>query len=208
MTDRESWIVAREKALLDRLLCNMRGNDLLQIGLCDTDDWAESARTTRTFFLDSQLPAQRQKSFIQGHADCLPIQSETMDIVLLLHQLDAVRNPMDVLQETYRVLRPNGQLIVLGWNRWSVWNSCHRHKKLYSAGRIKRCLHALNFELMHDQTACFWPPFLIAEALGQFFLPYAGSVYLLMATKSISGITPLTIKNYNRIVETRFIPSR
>ncbi len=167
----------REKAALDRVLKNMRGYDLLQIGDPNTIRFSENARFMRTFFLDSHVTTQCGKSFIQANPDCLPIQSEAIDIVLLLHQFDSKQDAMDILQEAYRVLRPNGQLIIVDLNRWSVWRLWYRSKKCYSPGKIKRCLRALDFEMTQYEKV--WR-----------------GIFMLVATKNISGMTPLFIRNY------------
>lgn len=203
-----SYITSQEKMLLDRLLKNKRGNDLLQIGGPSDESLVEQARVARKFFVDAHFHAHCKMPFIQAHSECLPIQSESIDIVVMMHQLEFARNPMDALQEVHRVLRPNGQLIVMGFNKWSLWNGFRAHEKYYSVRRIKRCLLALDFEIKSHQTLCFWPPSLLLETLGQFFLPYAGSVYLLVAKKNIPGMTPLIAKNYVRAIESRFIATR
>lgn len=193
---KNNTVLNQEKAVLDRVLKNKRGNDLLQIGGPSDGRLIENARVARKFFVDQHFHPQCKMPFIQAHSDCLPIQSEAIDIIVMMHQLESARSPMDVLQEAHRVLRPNGQLIIFGFNRWSVWQLCHRQEKTCSAGKIKRRLRALDFEITAHQTLCFWPPSLLLETLGQFFLPYAGSVFMLVAQKNIPGMTPLIINNY------------
>lgn len=210
-------VLTEEKAVLDRLLKNIRGNDFLQIGGPNDSRLIESARVSRLFFLDEHFQAHHEKSFIQAHSDCLPIQSEAIDIVLLMHQLESNKNSRDVLEEADRVLRPNGRLIIVGFNRWGVKQLFYRDKKSCSVGKIKQILCSLDFEITHHQTICFRPAFknkstaqhfLFLEALGQLCLPYAGAVFILCATKNIVGMTPLIAKNYARAIETRFIPTR
>lgn len=198
---RGAWLLSQEKALLDRILKNKRGNDLLQIGGSKGVCFTENARVARTFFLDNQCQFENEKSFIQGNADALPIQSESIDIVLLIHQFDAIQNPMTILQEVHRVLRPNGQIMTVGFNKWGLHNFLNCSQKRCSMGRIKRCMRALSFEITMQHTLCFWPPFLLMETLGQFFLPYAGNIYFLSATKNIQGMTPLISKNYGRVAK-------
>ena len=216
MTDRDAWfqkmpgllLFSEEKAMLDRVFENRRGNDLLQIGGPDDPRLIENARVFRTFFLDTKKHAHHSKPFIQASIDCLPIQSESMDIVLCTHQLEMAKNPKDILQEVYRILRPNGQLIIVGLNRFSLWQLLSRENnqmKLHSVAKIKRYLRKTNFDILMHETGCFRPPFkniemaksfLFLETLGQFFLPYAGAVYMLVATKNIPGMTPLLVSNF------------
>lgn len=218
MTDRDAWfqtmpgllLFSEEKAMLDRVLKGRRGNDLLQMGGPFDPRLIENAKVFRTFFLDAKKHVHPSKLFIQASAECLPIQSESVDIILCMHQLETAKNPKDILREAYRVLRPNGQLIVVGLNRWSLWQLWDRENKpviLHSPGKIKRCLRKVNFDTVLHETGCFRLPFknsamaksfLFLEALGQFFLPYAGAVYMLVATKNIPGMTPLIVNNFQR----------
>ncbi|OGT39568.1 MAG: hypothetical protein A3E81_02625 [Gammaproteobacteria bacterium RIFCSPHIGHO2_12_FULL_36_30] len=204
-----NYILSQEKIVLDRLLKLKRGNDLLQIGGPNDGSFTENARVTRRFFIDSHAQVNCKIPFIQANAECLPIQSETMDIILLIHELESARNPMDVLHEVYRVLRPNGRVIVIGFNRWGLWNLFRSHEKYYSMGKIRCYLRALNFDIKKQQTLCFWPPSLLAETLGQFIFPNAGGIYLFVAQKNIVGMTPLKANHYaRRSIETRFIATR
>ena len=216
MTNRDAWfqkmpgllLFSEEKAMLDRVFKNTRGNDLLQIGGPHDARLIENARVFRTFFLDERRHSDQSKLLIQASLDCLPIQSESIDIVLCLHQLETAKNPKAILREAYRVLRPNGQLIIMGLNRFSLWQLLHQEKNqtiLHSPGKIRRCLRKVNFDILMHETGCFCPPFknittaksfLFLETLGQIFLPYAGAVYMLVATKNIPGMTPLIVSNF------------
>jgi SAM-dependent methyltransferase len=192
-------IFTAEKAVLDRVFKRTRGNDLLQISHGQII-YSENARVLRTFFLDVQAaPSTHPKRFIQGTPDCLPIESESIDIVLLVHTLDDAQDPLSIVQEAYRVLRPNGQLIIIGFNRSSLWHWLHpvlRFPAQWTIGKIKRLLRAQDFDITQHDTFCFWPPNILLETLGLFCLPYAGAVAMLVATKNIPGLTPLMINHF------------
>ena len=216
MTNRDAWfqkmpgllLFSEEKAMLDRVFKDRRGTDLLQIGGPHDARLIENARVFRTFFVSKRRHFDQSKLLIQASSECLPIQSESIDIVLCLNQLEAAKNPKAILREAYRVLRPNGQLIIVGLNRFSLWQLLYRENNqtiLHSPGKIRRCLRKVNFDILMHETGCFCPPlkniataksFLFLETLGQIFLPYAGAVYMLVATKNIPGMTPLIVSNF------------
>jgi len=219
--DRDAWfrempglmILNEEKAVLDRILKTMRGNDLLQVSGSSDGRLISQARVLRSFFVDNYCHGQNTRLFIQADFHCLPVQTESMDIVLLMHTLECSKTPEAVLEEAYRVLRPNGQLIIFGVNRWSLWQLSRLWtrrklfpdiKKYHSVAKIERLLHENDFEIMQQQTMCFRPlfknkalahTFLFLEALGQFFMPYCGGIYMIHVTKNIPGMTPLVAQN-------------
>ncbi|MCX7121335.1 MAG: methyltransferase domain-containing protein [Gammaproteobacteria bacterium] len=229
MIDLDAWfrkmpglmVLKEEKAVLDRILKTMRGNDLLQVGGSSDNRLIEQARVLRTFFIDSHSHFQSTRLFIQASTDCLPVQSESMDIVLLMHSLESSKKPQKTIAEAYRVLRPNGQLIIFGFNCWSLWRLpwlwrkryYTEMKKCHSRRKIETVLRACDFDIAQQQTLCFRPlfknkswarTFLFLEAVGQFLLPSCGGVYMMHATKNISGVTPLVVQNA-RLVETRIV---
>jgi len=53
-------------------------------------------------------------------ADELPLESDSIDAVIAHHSLDFARNPHQVLREIQRVLTPQGQLIIVGFNPHSL----------------------------------------------------------------------------------------
>lgn len=50
----------------------------------------------------------------------MPFREESVDAFVLLHTLDFVENPHETIREIARVLRPGGQVIVLGFNPASL----------------------------------------------------------------------------------------
>src|SRR3981189_2459633 len=51
----------------------------------------------------------------------LPLASQSVDLVVLPHVLEGHPNPHDVLRETERVLMPEGQVVISGFNTGSLW---------------------------------------------------------------------------------------
>ena len=188
-------ILQDEKALLDRILKTMRRNDLLQIGGPHDDRFIENTRVTRAFFLDSSYQRSHQITYVQADLDCFPIRSESMDVVLLIHALEFSHNPNATLQEAYRVLKPNGSVIIFGFNPWSLWRLWSlRTRTLYSPQKIRKKLLGLGCAIELHQTLCFYPQFQWAEMLGQLLFPYFGTVYAICAVKNMLCVTPLAEK--------------
>ena len=51
----------------------------------------------------------------------LPLQTETVDMVIMPHSLEFDSERHQTLLEVARILKPEGQLIILNFNPWSLW---------------------------------------------------------------------------------------
>lgn len=72
--------------------------------------------------VDDQLPPSGVSGIPAIHADPrdLPFSSDSADIVLLPHYLEFHANPHAVLQEAERILKPEGELYIFGFNPWRL----------------------------------------------------------------------------------------
>src|SRR5205823_3662158 len=53
--------------------------------------------------------------------DKLSIANDSVDVVYLAHCLERIANPHEVLREVFRILLPEGHVIITGINPWSFW---------------------------------------------------------------------------------------
>lgn len=93
---------------------------------------------------------------IRGKAYSLPIQSESIDLVLLPHLLEFDAHRFQTMREIERILKSEGHLIIINFNPWSFWVRYHyfRKKKMsdswhgyfISKRRVLDWLKLLNFE--------------------------------------------------------------
>ena len=140
----------------------------------------------------------------------LPVASDSIDAVLLSHTLDFSKNPHQLLREVERVLIPEGNVIIIGFNPWSLWGLWQlfrlRSKKVpwcghfISSWRIHDWLSLLGFEVKVDEALMFRPPlqhrglmqkFDFLERIGgRFWSPLSG-VYVILAVKRVSRLTPI-----------------
>ena len=66
--------------------------------------------------------------------DALPFATRSLDLIVLPHALEFARDPHRALAEVDRVLRPEGRLVIAGFNPASLWGLRQR------AGRLRRRL--------------------------------------------------------------------
>jgi SAM-dependent methyltransferase len=139
----------------------------------------------------------------------LPFASQSLDLVVLPHLLEFAAEPHQVLREVERVLIPEGQLIISGFNPASLWGMRQaagrltggsflpRDGEFISLPRLKDWLKLLNMEVGRGQFGCYAPPcatqkwlhrFGFMEPAGARWWPYFGAVYVVRAIKRVQGM--------------------
>jgi len=94
---------------------------------------------------------------IRAKAYSLPLQSDSVDMIIIPHLLEFDTHRFQTMREVERVLKPEGLLVVLNFNPWSLWVRYQflLDKKMadswgghfISRSRILDWLKLLNFEV-------------------------------------------------------------
>lgn len=206
-----------EQACLDELTADIFGYNAVQIGLPQIDalaanrmpnKWQAATRTSSVEQL-ARAPGGRQIAVALDFAE-LPFASQSLDLVVLPHVLEFAAEPHQVLREVERVLIPEGQVIICGFNPASLWGLRHgvgrltRSHYLPAAGefismlRMKDWLKLLNLAPNRSHFGCYAPPcrterwierFSFMEPAGARWWPYLGAVYIVHAIKRVKGMT-------------------
>jgi SAM-dependent methyltransferase len=207
------YVHAWEQARLDELTADIFGYNAVQIGLPCMDSLAAN-RMPNKWHTDSALFALEQSDSLQrvvlAHDFAeLPFATQSLDLVVLPHVLEFANEPHQILREVERVLIPEGQVIVCGFNPISMWGvrqglgritGTHflpLHGEFISVPRLKDWLKLLNMEVNRGHFGCYKPPFLTTKWLQRFaFLekagdrwwPYLGALYMVQAIKRVKGM--------------------
>lgn len=92
----------------------------------------------------------------------LPFADNSMDRILLAHALEFTHNPPVLLEELWRVLKPQGRLLVLVPNRRSIWarRECtpFGYGHPFSQWQLKTLLEETGFSAPAITTELFFPP--------------------------------------------------
>ena len=64
--------------------------------------------------------SESKYSSLVADLDAIPLHDNSVDFILLHHTLEFSENPHQVLREVTRVLSPGGNLVIVGFNRWSL----------------------------------------------------------------------------------------
>ncbi len=169
--------------------------------------WPQSPMVDETSLASEDTPdLSRPSEMVSGLQD-LPIQTESLDLLVLAHALEVSADPHHLLREAQRVLLPEGRIVILGFNPWSAWRLRRASRSVnrfppsghhwISLPRVKDWLKLLNFDLgAGGASACgaYFPPVDSERWLkrlgwmdpaGRRWWPMAGGVYFLMAVKRV-----------------------
>lgn len=210
-------LLEAERRVLDGILPDLFGYYLVQVGTV-TDEYLLGASLIRHHIvIDAARPCAPagescgRASGMYGHAAVLPLRSDSVDVVLLLHTLDFEASPHEVLREAERALVPEGHVVILGFNPWSLWGlrrlftwRRRRHAPWRGAFRrvmrIKDWLALLGFDVIAGRSCFFRPPLkhpglmrrlMWMERLGARWWPYLGGTYIIVAKKRVVTLTPI-----------------
>ena len=104
-----------ELAQFDSAVDDVFGFRAVQIGLPEVD-FLRQNRIPYRFSLALEPGASLAADPLQ-----IPLASQSVDLVVLPHVLEGHPNPHDVLREVERVLMPEGQVVISGFNTASLW---------------------------------------------------------------------------------------
>lgn len=208
-----SYVRAWQQARFDMLTADIFGFNAIQIGLPQIHA-LQANRMPNKWLTDTHLPAVQNEGrpspivVVHDFAE-LPFASQSLDLVVLPHVLEFTEEPHQVLREVERVLIPEGQVIVCGFNPASLWglrqlagrlSGAHflpQNGEFISLPRLKDWLKLLNMEVNRGHFGCYAPPcmtdkwlnrFAFMEKAGDRWWPYLGAVYMVQAIKRVRGM--------------------
>jgi SAM-dependent methyltransferase len=199
------YLLERERAYLDDVTPDIFGYHALQLGLPCLDLLQESRIAHRMRIAASGEPDLYAKS----HE--LPVATQSIDLVVLPHVLEFAEEPHAVLREVDRVMMPEGRLVILGFNPWSLWGLRSAlgpsrgefpwNGRFVSLLRVKDWLALLGFDVSAGRLTGYAPPFDrdrlrrrfgFMEPAGDRWWAVGGAVYMLQAVKRVRGMRLIT----------------
>lgn len=217
------YVLAWEQVRFDRLVADIFGFNAVQIGLLELP----ALRSNRMPFVfaagePSAVAAPGSAHAAGGDADAprvsaqlhirleeLPFASQSIDLLVLPHALEFADDPHRVLREVERVLIPEGQVVISGFNPVSLWGARQFIGRTFGASflplegqflalpRLKDWLKLLGFEVNRGHFGCYRPPFKseawqnrfgFMETAGDRWWPFCGAVYMVHAIKRVHGM--------------------
>ncbi len=181
-------IAGLEKAAIQQVLPSLFGYHLLQLGPYKDLSWLQSSRISHQFRLCSESLAPTQDSWLQADYDALPLANSSVDVVVAPYVLADCLQPQAVLAEIQRVLLPEGNLLVLGFNPWHpwCWFNLPRKQKYLSLGKMKSLAKAFDFSIVEIKRLHF------------------SAGYLIHLQKEVMGVTPIRPRWEKKLVAKEF----
>ncbi|CAH2808847.1 MAG: FIG005121: SAM-dependent methyltransferase (EC [uncultured Paraburkholderia sp.] len=166
----------------------------------------------------SGSPAPAGRSAVWCDLLDLPFEAQSVDLIVMPHTLEFTSDPHRLLREAERMLMPEGQLIILGFNSLSLWGARQSVGKmtgrpfvpsavdLIAFTRLKDWIKLLGFDLERGRFGCYRPPlgsdqwlsrYGFMEAAGDRWWPTFGATYMVKAIKRVRSmrlVGPLKVK--------------
>jgi len=150
-------------------------------------------------------PGERTAS-LECEEDALPFADALFDRALIVHGLERAEALRPLLRQLWRVLAPDGRLLVVAPNRASLWAQVETtpfgHGRPFSRRQLDLILRDALFEPVRWERALYAPPlatrFLARhgggwERAGSLAFPALCGVHVVEAKKSIYAMTPLPL---------------
>lgn len=199
-------LLQQETRIVEEALDGIFGEECLQLGV-----WGEN----RTFVRFARTQHCTVIAETAESAPCavatfrqLPIESDSVDAVLLPHTLDYSDRPHEILREVDRVMRADGRIVILGLKPAGLWGLRRLipgagmppgADHLISERRLCDWLKLLDMRIQNSLRYFFrWPlpRRRVAasqkwELRGQALWPELAACYMLTAQKRVSPLTPV-----------------
>ena len=196
------------------------GLNVIQIGNSNIDYLSGNCKINHKIImvehLEKLLPRDKDSNVVSvlcSKNEYIPLPTNSVDAVIIAHGLEFSSNAQAILREVDRILVADGQLIVLGFNPYSLWGlrsvlSSKKPRGKYpwngkwlSSHRVMDWLDLLNYEILNKDYLYFKPclnhqKFLnfmrFFEHIGK-IIPRGSAVYCINARKKQEALIPLKI---------------
>lgn len=237
------YLLDWEQGHLDRAVADTFGFHALQLGLPDLPAlranrmphrWVAHDAAAHPLTAPMLLPGDDDLTTVLPEAavalacefDALPFPDASIDLVVLPHSLEFAHDPHQMLREVARVLRPEGRVVITGFNPASLWGLRQRLARVrlgiglgrgqaylpregdfIGYWRLRDWMRLLGFEIESGQFGCWRPPlstprwldrFAWMDRVGERWWPVLGAAYLLVGVKRVRGMRLVGLARQSR----------
>lgn len=143
-----------------------------------------------------RFPESGQNKAFAAYPDELPFKEDTFDYIFMAHGLEFSDNPHKVMEETWRVLKAQGKLLVMAPNRLSPWSRIEETPfakgKPYSSRELTELFKSSDYQMTQSAFGLYFPPssskfllkfFDLFEKAGERWFALMGGVLMMEAKK-------------------------
>ena len=206
------YVLEAEQALLFSLLAKQYGKHTLLIGSPRQQPLLNASVMSHHLLLSPLTSKNQMVRNVEGELYELPIASGSVDLVILPHTFELIDNPQKLLSESCRIVKPEGHIIIFGFNPYSFWGlkkfllkskSVPWSGNFVSSKTVTKWLGLSDFQLVKRDGLLFRPPtnhqklfskLKWLEWLGRKCCPSIGGVYMVMAQAKIVPLTPIKMR--------------
>jgi len=189
----------------------IKGDVILQLGAAGTSSWLKLFNGADQWTVSPDKANKRVD--LQASINQLPLDRNSVDIVVLPFAMEAVNDKSSLIDELDRILKPMGFVIILGLNPWGLWGLASMMGRFSCYGDMKPILHSpLSINRLFIQRGyrqcvldgfCYLPPVKtkywikrlnILNVAGKMLWPFPSSLYCYIAQKYEPGYPPLALE--------------
>jgi len=204
----QSFLYA-ESEHIKQALRHFSGPNVLQLGNVVDNDSILALDFPQLITVQSSLDegnnsAQEEITQVVADAAFLPFSPDSFSSVILPHVLESNSLPHQVLREAHRVLRPEGRVLLTGFNPISLiglqrqlFSKSSFAGQYYSINRVKDWLKLLGFDVVGSAIFQYAPlcksqslrnTLAFINSIGDRWLPMTGGGYMISAKKRDAGM--------------------
>lgn len=202
--DGGQYVLETVRARLESILDTSFGYHLVQIGPLRAQPLFDKSRINHRIYCSGSAGGDVG---LVACAEELPLESDSVDTLIALHCLDFSTQPHQALREMQRVVTPQGKLIIIGFNPYSLLGATLRLRRLagnelwrnhapLGSQRLSDWLHLLGCQIESQHNLYTVPPMgggrlkrwltSADQWSSRHALPFGG-VYVLHAIKQVAG---------------------
>lgn len=209
-SDQGAAVLEAEKAQIEEITSRLFGYHILQIGCSEDYSLIDSSPVGhKIIFSPTYRPGSKRPV---ANNEELPLANDSIDVVLLHHALDFTEDSHKLLREATRVLRPGGQMLIVGFNplsHWGFWKLFKRkinipwRGRFLSRRRLSDWLQLLSLSVDSVNYSLHFPPLKSSrllryasrwEQFGKRLKSPLGGAYQILCVKQAIPITPIMPK--------------
>ena len=201
-------LLASQRRRLSKLIERCYGFHQAEIAVSHRIPVGNGSSLGHRFIVVPQVESDMPDYCLVSHSTELALDHDSADLVILHHALDFSEDPHQTLREVERILKPNGNLALVGFNPMSLWGAIKLlsptksgvwRNRFLSGRRVADWLSLLNLRVDMMRYYYYAPPINSVGVLSRFSwiesivnskVPL-GAYYVIMAQKQqIARIMP------------------